>query len=108
MHLVLAVPTLVGILELEGLLLSIEQCIAGTQERPYKDDSTASRLLSEGKHLLARLVLDPTVGDHVGILGVVLLLLGTLECRLCTKQNVTRLVFFRALQYIECIINCNL
>eukprot|EP00978_Attheya_sp_CCMP212_P002562 scaffold5214_cov51-Attheya_sp.AAC.2 len=26
-------------------------------ERPYKDDSTASRLLSEVKHLLARLVL---------------------------------------------------
>eukprot|EP00978_Attheya_sp_CCMP212_P014932 scaffold38302_cov42-Attheya_sp.AAC.2 len=28
-----------------------------SKERPYKDDSTASRLLSEVKHLLARLVL---------------------------------------------------
>ena len=38
------------------------------QERPYKHDSTASRLLSEVKHVLAR----STVGDHVGIPSVVL------------------------------------
>ena len=37
------------------------------QDRPYNDDSTASRLLSEVKHHLA------TVGDHVGIPGVDLL-----------------------------------
>ena len=42
------------------------------QERPYKHDSTASRLLSEVKHCRARLV-STTVGDHVGIPGVVLL-----------------------------------
>eukprot|EP00978_Attheya_sp_CCMP212_P013816 scaffold34863_cov55-Attheya_sp.AAC.3 len=32
-------------------------CSLPLLERPYKDDSTASRLLSEVKHLLARLVL---------------------------------------------------
>ena len=44
------------------------------QERPYHSDSTASRLLSEVKHCRARLV-STTVGDHVGIPGVVLFLL---------------------------------
>ena len=41
------------------------------QERPYHSDSTASRLLSEA---LSGQV-STTVGDHVGIPGVVLLLL---------------------------------
>ena len=43
------------------------------QERPYKHDSTASRPLSEVKHALAVLA-STTVGDHVGIHSVVLLL----------------------------------
>ena len=40
------------------------------QERPYPDESTGSRPLTEVKHLRARLV-SVTVGDHVGIPSVV-------------------------------------
>lgn len=43
------------------------------QERPYYDDSTASRLLSEVEHRRGRLVLR--WGDHVGIPGIVIFVL---------------------------------
>ena len=39
-----------------GMYIYVISC-SREKERPYKDDSTASRLLSEVKHLLARLVL---------------------------------------------------
>jgi hypothetical protein len=42
------------------------------QERPYNDDNTASRPLCEVKHRLAWLVSGTTVGDQVGIPGVIL------------------------------------
>ena len=57
------------------------------QERPYNHDSTASRLLSEVKHDLARLVLRSGTTLEYRVLFFLLLLLVKVQGRLMVQDE---------------------